>query len=136
MFVYITTNKINGKRYIGKHKGSPNDNYLGSGKRLILAIKKYGKENFERKIVYRAKSNDELDFAEKLFIRAFNAYKSPLFYNIHEGGTGGNTKAGFTDEEYEKYKEKFRGKNNPMYGVKKRNILCMENITQIKHESK
>lgn len=41
-FIYITTNLINGKKYIGQKKGY-NDTYLGSGKILKLAIKKYGR---------------------------------------------------------------------------------------------
>ena len=42
MVIYKTTNLINGKIYIGKNKGN-NNWYLGSGKLLIYAIKKYGK---------------------------------------------------------------------------------------------
>jgi len=43
--VYITTNKINNRFYIGTHVSeNPLDAYLGSGKLLIKAIKKYGKE--------------------------------------------------------------------------------------------
>lgn len=30
-FIYITTNLINNKKYIGKHYGFLNDEYLGSG---------------------------------------------------------------------------------------------------------
>ena len=39
-FVYITTNKINGKKYIGMCKSSHEKNYLGSGKILREAIEK------------------------------------------------------------------------------------------------
>lgn len=43
--VYKTTNIINGKYYIGVHKTTnPNDSYLGSGKAIKEAIKKYGKK--------------------------------------------------------------------------------------------
>lgn len=117
-YIYITKNLINGKRYIGQHKSKTKDKYyLGSGIILNKAIRKYGRSNFKLKIIYSAESNEELDFAEKTFIKAFNAVKNPLFYNIHEGGTGGNTKAGYTPEQREKYRDKFRGKNNPMYNI-------------------
>ena len=40
---YITTNKINGKRYVGMHStDNIDDKYLGSGQLLIKAINKYG----------------------------------------------------------------------------------------------
>jgi hypothetical protein len=39
--VYCTHNKINGKKYIGSHSAN-NPNYLGSGFRLKIAIKKSG----------------------------------------------------------------------------------------------
>ena len=46
-YVYKTTNKVNNKIYVGKHKSNRFDeNYLGSGVLLSSAIKKYGKENF------------------------------------------------------------------------------------------
>lgn len=50
-FVYLTTNLINGKQYVGDHSTNnmERDYYLGSGKRFILSIKKYGKENFKRR---------------------------------------------------------------------------------------
>ena len=48
--VYETTNLINGKYYIGVHRKN-GKNYLGSGKILIYAIKKYGRDNFMREIL-------------------------------------------------------------------------------------
>ena len=46
-FIYITTNMVNGKRYIGQKKFCDGwKTYLGSGKLLKKAIKKYCKENF------------------------------------------------------------------------------------------
>lgn len=51
-FVYITTNLINGKQYIGDHTTKKlNDGYLGSGVYLLNAINEYSKENFKREIL-------------------------------------------------------------------------------------
>jgi hypothetical protein len=66
-FIYITTNIINGKRYIGQKKFKVKDNweiYLGSGQTLKKAIKKYGRSNFYRDIVAIAYSKKELDKLE------------------------------------------------------------------------
>ena len=50
--VYKTTNLLNGKYYIGKHKTTtPNDYYLGSGLALKNAVKKYGKDQFVKKVI-------------------------------------------------------------------------------------
>ena len=49
-FVYITTNLVNCKRYIGQCRFSnPRwKTYIGSGKLIKIAIKKYGKENYTK----------------------------------------------------------------------------------------
>ena len=121
-FIYLTINLINNKKYIGKHQGSINDTYLGSGSILKDAIHKYGKENFKREILEIVNSEKELDMAEKKWIKFFNAdNKNNLdFYNLHEGGTGGNTYKNLNLEQLEKIKQikrkQTQGKNNPMYG--------------------
>ena len=107
-------------KYIGKHYGELDDAYLGSGKLLKVDIAKYGKEHFQKSILYI--SNDDLENSEKekQFIALYNAVSNPLFYNIHEGGSGGNTTAGYSPEEKETLRRKLsevnRGKRNGMYG--------------------
>lgn len=51
MIIYKTTNLINGKIYIGKDKHN-NSKYLGSGRRLIKAIQKYGRDFFLKEIIH------------------------------------------------------------------------------------
>lgn len=120
-YIYMTTNLINGKKYIGKHKGELNDSYLGSGTLLLRAIKKYGKENFKKEILYISKDEKENSIKEKEFIKKYNAVNREDFYNIHEGGDGGNTIAGWTEEQKiaysKKISEKYAGEKNPRYGI-------------------
>ena len=62
-YVYKTTNKENGKYYVGVHKSEniKTDSYLGSGYILAKAIEKYGKESFEREILNENR-NKEITF--------------------------------------------------------------------------
>jgi len=50
-YVYCWTNLLNGQQYIGSHNGK-NPDYITNGKRIQLAMLKYGMENFERTILY------------------------------------------------------------------------------------
>lgn len=88
-YVYITTNKINNKKYIGQHKSTTFDKkYIGSGILLQKAIEHYGKENFEVVILKECFSEDELNQAEIELIKTFDAVNSEQFYNIARGGEG------------------------------------------------
>lgn len=129
-YIYITTNLINNKKYIGQHKSKTYDkNYYGSGKLLKRAIKKYGKQNFTNDVLEWCYSRDELAEKEKYWIDFFNAVNDELWYNILQGGYGvqlfGNDNPFYgkhhTEETKKKIsdslKGKFAGQNNPMYGV-------------------
>lgn len=88
--IYKTINTINGKWYIGKYQGT-RPGYLGSGKALSNAIRKYGKENFLRETLAECESGEPLAALEKEIIKETNAVKDPMSYNIAEGGRGGRT---------------------------------------------
>jgi hypothetical protein len=82
-FVYIWINKVNGKKYIGLHFGQIDDGYIGSGVAFKRAIKKYGIDQFERKILYyEVKSEENLYKKEFEIINEMNAVFSTEFYNI------------------------------------------------------
>jgi len=56
----MITNKVNGKRYIGCHKTDDvDDGYMGSGKLIRRAIKKYGSENFAKEVLATFKNDSE-----------------------------------------------------------------------------
>lgn len=86
--VYLTTNNINKKIYIGQHRlnARGRSKYLGSGKTFLKALKKYGSENFDKVTLCRCATQEEVDFYEKFFIKMFNARNKNIGYNIAEGG--------------------------------------------------
>lgn len=116
-FIYITTNLINNKKYIGQHIGYSQDNYLGSGVELIKAIKKYGRENFRREILCFCSTQEEMDEKEMYYIKKYNAVKNPNFYNISEGGKGGSKTAGLSEEQEQERRNKISKalKGRPSY---------------------
>ena len=84
--IYKTINLINGKFYVGKHQTNDlNDGYIGSGKLLKRAIKKYGKENFITEILIECSSEVHMNLAEKIFV----VVDSEVSYNLCPGGKGG-----------------------------------------------
>jgi group I intron endonuclease len=121
-YIYITTNLINQKKYIGKRKCTcdvKQDTYIGSGKILRSAIKKYGKENFIKNILEVCETEEICNEREKYWIAFYNAPYSDEFYNIALGGEGGNTYAGLNAEELKRISQiksnKSSGENNPRY---------------------
>ena len=95
-YIYETTNLVNGKKYIGQRKYGLQEPYLGSGKYLKLAFKKYGKENFSKRIICEGDSKKTLNALERLYISTYDAMNSSEYYNICSGGQGGmpNNKGG------------------------------------------
>ena len=87
MIVYITTNLVSGKQYIGSDSNN-NPNYLGSGTGFTKALKKYGKENFRKDTIVECSSHEEMRKLEIFYIQKYNAHKSSMFYNRSDKGHG------------------------------------------------
>lgn len=88
-FVYKTTNKINGKYYIGVHSTNDlDDGYLGSGNRIKAAVKKYGANNFARTIIKMWDTAEEA-FAHERQIITEDVLNDNNCYNLRAGGHGG-----------------------------------------------
>lgn len=108
-FVYVTTNLINGRHYVGEHSTDIlEDDYLGSGYNLFKAISKYSKKNFKREILEFCQSKEEaFNLQEKYIIK----YKSlsPNGYNISPKG-GHNVKNCFSQESKNKISKANKGK--------------------------
>lgn len=86
--LYRITNLLNGKIYIGVHCTDIfDDGYMGSGKKIKLAIEKYGKENFKKEILaYCIDAKTAYEFEHKIVTREFINREDT--YNIQVGGFG------------------------------------------------
>lgn len=100
--VYVVVNKINGKMYIGstereikirwqKHLVKVNEGSLCT---LHKAIRKYGRDNFDIRMIEEYPTKEAMFDGEVSWIAYFDTYKSPYGYNDTPGGEGGNTNGG------------------------------------------
>lgn len=100
-YIYLIVNKVNGKTYVGQRKSSKEwyeDIYMGSGKRLKLAKKKYGIENFEKFLIQYCYSKEETNKAEVFWIAEYRS-RGKAEYNIADGGQGGGFKGKHHSQE-------------------------------------
>lgn len=133
--VYKTTNNKNNKYYIGVHKVTTGkkDTYLGSGKALLNAVKKYGRDSFTR--VTLAEFSNELDAYsfEKDFLTEEHL-KNTNCYNITEGGGNPPTFYGKDNYFYGKtLPEEMRKKSKPF---KKGNVPWNKGVPRTDEEKK
>jgi group I intron endonuclease len=99
VFVYLITNEINGKGYVGQHSGTDLQKYWDKHKgralssttdevrALYFAVRKYGQENFKIEPLLIVKTKEEMDFHEIRLIREMGT-KAPNGYNLTDGGEG------------------------------------------------
>ena len=120
-YIYLITNKINNKKYIGqtirsdintrwKYHKLNNNKYIGQI--LYNAYQKYGINNFDYKVICICFDEDTNKY-EKEYIQKYNTIY-PNGYNLLEGGD--NKK----HSEYTKQliSSKLKGINHPNYGKK------------------
>lgn len=109
--IYKIINNINGKYYIGMHKTTNiDDDYMGSGKVLKRAIKKYGLENFTKTILHIFDNEEDMKNKEKELVVI-----SEDTYNLLEGGHGGFGYINSTPEIiYKKGKKSYAAMNETM----------------------
>lgn len=115
-YLYKITNNINNKFYYGIHcTNNLEDNYIGSGKLLNKAYKKYGIENFKKEIIKFCNSLEKVSILEKQIVNK-DLLNNPLCYNLILGGY-------YLDEETLNHIGKLnsknqKGKNNSQFGTK------------------
>lgn len=99
-YIYQTTNNVNGKKYVGLHRGAKFAPwYKGSGNLIKKAIEKYGSINFTVEVLEWCENEEHMREREKYWIQTLDALNSDEYYNLHEGGRGGPTFTGKTHTE-------------------------------------
>ena len=121
MFIYVITNKVTGKIYIGQHKGNNLKKYLqdkfsqakyelkrkghGRGSHLFASMRKHPKEVWSIEPLFEGiETKEELDRLERLLIALYDTRNPKVGYNICKGGEG------FTGTHSDEWKQKMRAK--------------------------
>jgi len=94
--LYVVTNKVNGKQYVGYTQRSPSVRWSqhrthaknGSTLRFHRALRKYGAEAFEWQVVAQAATSKLAAEAERALIVQYRPE-----YNMTEGGDGGGPRS-------------------------------------------
>lgn len=101
-YIYLTTNTVTGKIYIGQKKSDTflGDKYLGSGVVLLQSINKHGKSAFTVQLLECVDTLDQLNEREIYWISYYHATDPTVGYNLSDGGGV----------------PKLSGEHNPFYG--------------------
>ena len=125
--VYVTTNTLNGKIYIGSHACvALDDGYLGSGKVLKQSLRKYGRDNFTREVIGTFDCLEDTREFEELAVQEAITKLGRMCYNRSWSGTGavagegnsfyGKTHSLKTKEKISKLASLRTGSANSFYG--------------------
>lgn len=110
--IYKLTNQINGKIYIGKHvTENINDGYFGSGYYLSRSVKKYGKENFKKEILFVFDNEEDMNAKEKELVNLEFVLRTDT-YNLVLGGNGGQIVLIEGHPKFEETKSKIKKSKN------------------------
>lgn len=99
--VYMIMNCINGKKYIGRDANA-NPSYLGGGRRLKIAIRKYGRDNFIKITLRKCPDKEDRLYWEQYYLDLYNAKNNPNLYNISPSSLWGAEGTGKVVYQYDK----------------------------------
>ena len=120
MYVYCITNTLNGMKYVGMTSRTIEESkeYYGSGVYITRAVKKLGKQYFEKEIIEVCDNIEDLREREIYWIKTLNTRK-PYGYNLTDGGDG---VVNLDEKSRNKIREKLKllvGEKHPHYGMKR-----------------
>ena len=115
--VYVHTNKVNGKKYVGQTCQCPPEKRWkkdGSGYKhneyFYNSIQKYGWDNFAHEIIKDNLMNEEANKLEEFLINKFDTLNRSNGYNFRHGGNNGR----HSKETKEKLKKAWEHRNRIM----------------------
>lgn len=122
-YLYKITNIINNKIYVGVHKtNNIDDGYMGSGKGIKNAIKKYGLSNFRKDIIEYFDNEElmydrEISIVNKTFLLREDVYNMKLggpanFYYVNKAGLNHKSNQHLTHARRLKEDEEYKKKNS------------------------
>lgn len=107
--VYMHTNKINNKKYIGITRQNPPEKRWGhnghayrENKHFSSAIQKYGWDNFKHEILFRGFSKKQAEDKEVELIAYYDCTNSKFGYNKDKGGRSAGR---FTEDTIQKMRD-------------------------------
>jgi len=127
-YVYLITNDILNKKYVGSRKSldPDNDNYWGSSRFLKEDFRIFGKENFSKEILeYYSNISTMLDGESELILKhntlapkGYNRFLPNQRKGFHMAGYkhSEETKKKIRNTTKESCKNMNKGEKNPMYG--------------------
>ena len=137
-YIYLRTNKINGKQYVGQTTDLKvrenvwnNFSHHYAGKAIDAARAKYGIDAFDFEILKECK-DEELNQWEMYYIKELNT-KVPNGYNMTDGGEGRNGSS-VSEETKKKISETLKG--NIPWNKGKTNIYSEETKKKISESKK
>ncbi len=126
MLIYVVTNKVNGKRYVGQTIQRLEDRWSKHCSRssgcpiLGRAIRKYGRMSFTVEVVSACSTLGQLNDAEAYFVDHYQSM-TPDGYNVLRGGDASHSMTGVvrSQETRERFSAARKGKPNGHLGLKR-----------------
>jgi group I intron endonuclease len=114
MFIYLITNLVNGKSYVGKTTQTIEERWhqhLQNAKskvpyHLYRALRKYGTDAFSVQTLATTEDPEELNNLERVWILTLGTHSTQYGYNMTYGGDG----VAATDEVRQKISESMKGR--------------------------
>ncbi len=134
MFIYLITNLVNGKYYVGQTiRDCPRKRFRqhcidarrGSPSSLHRAMREFGVEKFTFVVVETASDKKQLDVFEKLWIEKLDSMNPSVGYNRCSGGSGWDKSTAAV------LSVAFSGAGNPFYG-KMHTSVSKDKVSQTK----